>query len=66
MSQITSALTSLLMAVQKANGLKTFGVCYTCRYNKNLNDGNYLCGLTKEVLTSKEVQLICREHDDCE
>lgn len=66
MSQITSALTSLLMAVQKANGLKTFGVCYTCRYNKILNDGNYLCGLTKEVLTSKEVQLICREHDDCE
>lgn len=65
MSKIISALTSLLMAVQKANGLKSFGICHTCRYNKNLNDGNYLCGLTKEVLTSKEVQLICREHDNC-
>ena len=31
-----------------------------------LNDGNYLCGLTKEVLTLKEVQLICCEHDVCE
>jgi len=64
--QIQSALKSLLMAVQKANGLKSFGVCHTCRYNQQLNNGNHLCGLTKEVLSSKEVQLICREHDDGE
>lgn len=66
MSQIINALASLLLAVQRANGLKSFGVCYSCRHNKNLNNGNYLCGLTKEVLTSNEVQLICREHDNCE
>jgi len=66
MSNITSVLASLLIAVQKANGLKSFGVCHTCRYNKILNDGNYLCGLTKEVLTPKEAQLICREHDNCD
>ena len=64
--QIQSALKSLLMAVQKANGLKSFGVCHTCRYNQQLNNGNHLCRLTKEVLSSKEVQLICREHDDGE
>ena len=66
MNHIVSALASLLMAVQKANGLKTFGVCHTCRYNKTLNDGNYLCELTKEVLTPNEIQLICREHDNRE
>lgn len=66
MNQILNALASLLMAAQKANGLKTFGVCNTCRYNKKLNDGTYLCGLTKEVLSSKDVQLICREHDSSE
>lgn len=66
MKQMQSALKSLLMAVQKANGLKSFGVCHTCRYNQQLNNGNHLCRLTKEVLSSKEVQLICREHDDGE
>lgn len=66
MGQIISALASLLIAVQKANGLKSFGVCHTCRYNKTLNDGNYLCELTKEVLTSNEIQLICKEHDNRE
>ena len=65
MSEILNALTSLLIAVQRANDLKTFGACHTCRYNKTLDNGKYLCGLTNEVLTSKEVQLICREHDSC-
>ena len=65
MEQIANSLTSLLTAVQKANGLKSFGICHTCKHNIILNDGNYLCGLTKEVLTPKEVQLICCEHDVC-
>ena len=66
MKQILSALRSLLMAAQKANDLKSFGVCHTCRYNQRQNNGKHLCGITKEVLSSKDVQLICREHDDGE
>lgn len=62
-NNIKSALATLLMAVQKANGLRSFGVCHTCRYNRNLNDGNFMCDLTQEVLTSNDVQLICIEHD---
>ncbi|MCP4409342.1 MAG: winged helix-turn-helix transcriptional regulator [Gammaproteobacteria bacterium] len=65
-NQILNALISLLRTVQKANDLKSFGVCHTCRYNQKTADGNYLCGLTKEVLSSEDIQLICKEHEDGE
>jgi DNA-binding MarR family transcriptional regulator len=66
MNQILNTLIALLRTVQKANGLKSFGVCRSCRYNQKTAGGDYLCGLTKEVLSANEVQLICREHDDGE
>lgn len=66
MDEILTVLSSLLIAMQKANGLKSFGVCNTCRHNQILDNGTYLCGLTKEVLSAKEIQQICREHDSGE
>ena len=66
MNQILTTLIALLRTVQKANGLKSFGVCRSCRYNQKTADGNYLCGLTREVLSANDVQQICREHDDGE
>lgn len=63
MHQIQNNLKELLRAIQKSNGLRSFGVCQTCRYNQQKEDGTYLCGLTKEVLSSKDIQRICREHE---
>ena len=51
----------LLSSVQKANNLRTFAQCYSCRFNQKIDDG-YLCELTQESLTADDVVLICREH----
>lgn len=60
-AEISAALLQLLRVMQKANGMKSFGVCHTCRYHQTL-DGGYVCGLTHEPLSAQETQLICREH----
>lgn len=55
------ALRLLLRSVQKANSLRTFAPCHSCRFNQKIDDG-YLCELTQEALTADDVVLICREH----
>ncbi|MFT5757432.1 MAG: DNA-binding MarR family transcriptional regulator [Alteromonadaceae bacterium] len=62
--QILSALTHLLTSVIKSNNMKTFGACYSCRYNIKHDDGSYYCDLVKEPLRDTDVLLICREHKD--
>ena len=57
-----AALRSTLRQVQDANGFKSFGQCQTCEHNHKREDGNYVCGLTKEPLSSQDVLLICVEH----
>jgi len=63
-AQIITGLKELLQAVQRSNGMKSFGVCRTCRYNQKNKDGSYFCGLTREPLSQSDVQLICREHEN--
>jgi MarR family transcriptional regulator, organic hydroperoxide resistance regulator len=60
--QLMGNLQILLREIQKANSMKTFGVCHTCKFNKKLDGGSFLCELTKEKLTKEETTLICREH----
>jgi DNA-binding MarR family transcriptional regulator len=61
-SQATvEALRILLRSVQKANDLKTFAPCHTCRFNQK-REGGYFCELTQEPLADREVTLLCREH----
>jgi len=62
-NQITSALNTLLLGIQQSSGMKSFGVCHTCRYNRKNGDGSILCELTQEPLSEDDVMLICREHD---
>jgi DNA-binding MarR family transcriptional regulator len=62
-TQLISNLRALLMAVQQANGMKSFGVCHSCRHNQRAKDGGVFCALTQEPLSEADVQLICREHD---
>ncbi|MGH1472625.1 MAG: MarR family winged helix-turn-helix transcriptional regulator [Cellvibrionaceae bacterium] len=57
------SLQVLLKSIQQANGFKTFGQCATCRHNIKHSSTETICGLTKEALSSKDVELICREHE---
>jgi DNA-binding MarR family transcriptional regulator len=65
---LVEGLRRLLRAVQHANGLKTFGVCATCRFNQETitaqgQDAGHGCGLTGETLTDSDLTRICREHE---
>lgn len=60
--RLTAALQDLLRSVQDHNGLRSFGVCRTCRFNQPLPDG-MRCGLTGETLSDADAELICREHE---
>ncbi len=61
-AEITAALLQLLRALQRANAMRSFGVCHTCRYHQVVAEG-YRCGLTEEPLQAAETQFICREHE---
>lgn len=59
------ALKGLLQSLQNVHGGRSFGVCRTCRFCRDVNasEGVFQCGLTSDVLTSSDVKLICREHE---
>jgi DNA-binding MarR family transcriptional regulator len=59
---LNAALTTLWGSLQRVNGLKTFGVCASCRYHNRTEDGKSSCELTREVLLEAEHEKICREH----
>ncbi|WP_440053493.1 MarR family winged helix-turn-helix transcriptional regulator [Pseudoalteromonas sp. T1lg65] len=61
---IAAALQQLLLALLNANGLKTFGVCKSCRYNSQTDKGSYFCELVNQPLADEDIELICREHEN--
>ena len=61
-SKLEEILRSILRKMQHINHRKTFAACHTCRFNEHHEKG-YVCGLTQEALSKREVQLICREHE---
>ena len=61
-AEIVPALKNLLSTLQHQNNLESFGVCHTCRHFQTEATNQYRCGLTHEILTSSEIDLICREH----
>jgi DNA-binding MarR family transcriptional regulator len=63
-TETIKVLKELLQAIQHSNGMKSFGVCHTCRYNHQKEDNHYFCELTQEALSNEEIQLICREHEN--
>ena len=60
---ILAALDRVLRAMQRANQLRSFGQCKTCRHHLLEADGGRRCGLTGEVLKLEEGEKICREHE---
>lgn len=59
---VRESLTSLLLAMQRANGLKSFGLCASCRHHAKESDGTRRCQLTGETLSDFDAAKICREH----
>ena len=55
-------LTLLLSSLQRANRLRSFGVCQTCRFFIK-EDNGFRCGLTQESLSEYDSSRICREHE---
>ena len=54
-------LLELLRNIQQGENVPSFELCRTCRLHQTDADGAF-CGLTQEPLESKEIDLICREH----
>lgn len=63
--RLADELEALLVALQRAHGARTFGVCRSCRFLQR-SGGRTSCGLTGEPLREEETQSICREHEAVE
>ncbi len=61
-NKLTEGLQQLLQRMQQLNGMKPFGQCRTCHYNRKKSEGKFFCELTQENLSPADVQLICREY----
>jgi len=57
-----SELRNLLDSLQKKTNHRSFGICKTCKYNKNQTKSGSTCGLTSEELTHSDSEKICREY----
>lgn len=60
---ISVALNQILRALQRANQLRTFGVCKTCRHHRVAADETRHCALTGEQLQREDIEKMCREHE---
>jgi DNA-binding MarR family transcriptional regulator len=61
--EVVALIKSLLTKWQNENGKPGFGQCKSCRYNTQLTNGKFQCGLTGETLTNLDILSICREHE---
>lgn len=61
--ELSNVLKKVLNHFQRQNNLKSFGICSTCKYNTDIGQNKFKCGLTEELLSSSDVELICREHE---
>jgi len=55
-------LEGLLRELQRARGMRGFGVCRTCRFFTKASS-SFVCGLTQETLSDADSARICREHE---
>ena len=60
---LEDSLEQVLASLQRANGLRSFGVCRTCRFFNREGRERFRCGLTAEPLSAADSQLVCREHE---
>ena len=58
-----ATIRSLLQRWQTENKRKGFGQCQSCRFNRELGNDRFQCGLTGAPLAKAEIRKICREHE---
>ncbi len=58
---IGHALNQTLIALQRANHCRSFGICKTCRYFTEQYN-HYQCELSQTALTQADTEKICRDH----
>lgn len=56
-------LREALRRLQRAHGLKAFGICRECRFNQPESSTSFRCGLTGETLMVEEASRLCRDFD---
>lgn len=56
-------LDMILRRLQRANALRSFGACKSCRHHVVQEDGSRRCSLTTEALSDFDAEKICREHE---
>ncbi len=61
--KLTPAFQTMLTSIQNKNGLRSFGLCSSCKYNQNPGKNIFICGLTNEKLSSDDIGKICKEHE---
>lgn len=59
---VCEQMQQLLRTMQRANDLKSFGVCGTCQFLRRDEGKELRCGLTSDELEAADVDRICREH----
>ena len=59
----TESIKALLQQWQTSNHHQGFGQCQSCKYNRQLEDGQFQCGLTQALLSLSDIKKICREHE---
>lgn len=57
---IEDALREILVALQRVNGQRAFGICHQCAHFRPDTEGTR-CGLTGEPLATEQTLKICRE-----
>lgn len=62
-TELNQSLTRLLFSIQQKNSFKSFGQCASCQHNIKTGKTGFLCGLTKEMLSHQDIELICKEHE---
>ncbi|MBL4671298.1 MAG: winged helix-turn-helix transcriptional regulator [Arenicella sp.] len=60
---VVDLIKSSLMRWQTENHHHGFGQCKSCKYNIDLDNEGFRCGLTQDPLSKTDVNKICREHE---
>lgn len=63
LESVNTCLENLLLDMQSANGMRSFGVCRTCFFFQKEHNG-FRCGLTHEMLEPEQTEKICHEHTE--
>lgn len=58
---LEQGLRDLLVALQRQNGQRAFGICHECAHFLREGSDRYRCGLTREALAVEQTVRICRE-----